>query len=64
MVGLYAEEIADADIVAGSPEEEYDCEDGHSKDSWEDIEEEDMAGYDGQYSGVGQVLGLSRIEKL
>jgi hypothetical protein len=64
VVGLYTEEVADADIVAGSPEEEYDSEDGHSKDSREDVEEEDMGGYDGQDSGVGQVFGLSRIKKL
>jgi hypothetical protein len=62
--GLAVKEPANACIVGGAPEQEYDSEHGYSGAFWQYIEGEDQAGEDGEDCCVGEVFWLRGGEKL
>jgi len=64
VLGLAIEKPANACIVGGSPEEEYDCKGGYAGAFGQYVEGEDQASEYSEDDQVGYVLGLRGRKKL
>ena len=61
VVGLDGQQIADPDVVRGSPEKEDEGEDGAFEARGQGVCGPDVEGEDGENQDIGEVLGFARV---